>query len=346
MKKVKQLIVALIMLNSSFLLAQNFPQGINYQAVARDGNGNARVNQQIPVQFTIYQSSPTGTVVWQERQLKTTNSMGQFNAVIGTGAPVSPSTPASFAQINWGADSTFLKVEINANISFTGVFSQIGSTTKFQSVPYALYSLNTNSKAPTVRRLLTNGTYTPPAGVLYIEVEMLGGGGGGGGSAGYSGGGGGAGGYLKFIIENPATYTYTIGTGGTGATGGTHTNGVNGGNTTFDSNIAGGGVGGGSYISGIGGPGGTNTFVTGSLLVNMQGNGGGGTLGSGAATIGVAGGAGFYGGLPNTSAGTGATGYNAPANSGSGAAGGSGGGSGGGGGNGGSGIIIIKEYYR
>ncbi len=134
----KQFIVGFLMLCSTFVIGQNFPQGINYQAVARDANGNARVNQQIPVQFTIYQSSVAGTVVWQERQLKTTNSMGQFNAVIGAGSPVSPFNNNSFKQIAWGVDSTFLKVEINANISFTGLFSQIGATTKFQAVPYAM----------------------------------------------------------------------------------------------------------------------------------------------------------------------------------------------------------------
>ncbi|MGP8214287.1 MAG: hypothetical protein ACLQQ4_01855 [Bacteroidia bacterium] len=148
MKKTKLFIAALI-LNSAFLIlnsqrafAQTFPYGINYQAVARDANGNAEANQQVPVQFTIYQSSSSGTKVWQEQQVRTTNSMGQFTAVIGNGTPVTPFTSSSFSQINWGADSTFLKVEINSNISFTGTFSQIGNTAKFQSVPYAL---NANS---------------------------------------------------------------------------------------------------------------------------------------------------------------------------------------------------------
>ena len=68
--------------------AQTFPYGINYQAVARDANGNANHNQQVPVQFTIYQHSSTGTMVYQERQVLTTNAMGQFNAVIGNGVIV------------------------------------------------------------------------------------------------------------------------------------------------------------------------------------------------------------------------------------------------------------------
>lgn len=134
------LAIAIVILSGVEVSAQTFPYGINYQAVARDANGNAQINQQVPIQFSIYQVTANGTLVWQERQVKTTNSMGQFNAIIGTGTPVTPFNATSFSQINWGSDSTFLKVELNANISFTGVFSTIGASTKFQSVPYALLS--------------------------------------------------------------------------------------------------------------------------------------------------------------------------------------------------------------
>ena len=42
------------------------PGGINYQAVARDNNGDELVNTDIEVRFSIITGSPTGPVVYQE----------------------------------------------------------------------------------------------------------------------------------------------------------------------------------------------------------------------------------------------------------------------------------------
>ncbi|MFN6037882.1 MAG: hypothetical protein ACK452_05395 [Bacteroidota bacterium] len=176
-------LLSALLFQSAF--AQFAPFGFNYQAVVRDANGNAKTNQQVPLQFTILQSGTNGTVVWQERQVLNTNGMGQCNAVIGSGVPVIPFTSSSFSQINWGLDSTFLKVETNANTSFTGVFSLLGPVTKLQSVPYALFAV---TKSPTIQTFTNgSGTYNTPTGVKYIKVRMVGGGGGGAGSGTSSG---------------------------------------------------------------------------------------------------------------------------------------------------------------
>ncbi|MBI2722928.1 MAG: hypothetical protein HYX39_12205 [Bacteroidetes bacterium] len=339
----KMLTVAFLIFNSSFLISQTFPYGINYQSVVRDANGNAKTNQQVPVQFTIYQTTSSGTMVWQERQLRTTNSMGQFNAVIGTGTPVTPFTAASFSQINWGNDSTFFKVEINSNISFTGVFSQIGNTTKFQAVPYAL---NAKTKAPTVQKFLSgSGNYSTPANVLYIKVRMVGGGGGGAGG-GTGGGSGGIGGNTTFgtLTANGGSggtqNNSPIGAGGTAA-GGTIAN-IRGGNGTggtaqvanLATSPAGGsggstpfgGAGGGSGAtnSGAGGGGGSGNGATSSNQSAGAGGGGGGYIETfitptplqifsyGIGTAGTAGSAGSVGSAGNA---------------------------------GGSGMVIVEEYY-
>ena len=69
-----------------------------------------------------------------------------------------------------------------------------------------------------------SGTYTTPAGVKAIIIELVGGGGGSGGivatgataNNGCAGGGGGSGGYTRKLIVNPsASYSYTVGAGGT-----------------------------------------------------------------------------------------------------------------------------------
>jgi hypothetical protein len=85
-----------------------------------------------------------------------------------------------------------------------------------------------------------NGTWTKPAGVRLIEVEVVGGGGGGGGSRCTSmvASGGGAGGYSKKIIDVSAigSVTVTIGAGGTGGSydsGYSYTEATAGGTSSF-----------------------------------------------------------------------------------------------------------------
>jgi len=105
-----------------------------------------------------------------------------------------------------------------------------------------------------VRNLTASGTYVPTVGTKLIFVEAWGGGGGGGGSKGGgglgagAGGGGGAGGYCsKIIAPIASSYPFTIGAAGAGGqTGG---NGQNGGQTTFDTLVAGGGNGGAGSVN-------------------------------------------------------------------------------------------------
>ncbi|MBE0668833.1 MAG: hypothetical protein IH593_14325, partial [Bacteroidales bacterium] len=73
------------------------PGGINYQAVARDNNGNELVNTDIEVRFSIKTGSPTGATVYQEVFTGvTTSRYGVFSLIIGKGDPVN----GTFAGIN------------------------------------------------------------------------------------------------------------------------------------------------------------------------------------------------------------------------------------------------------
>lgn len=115
------------------LQAQTFPYGINYQAVARDANGNAKTNQSVNIRFSINMTTAGGPLIWQETNSVITNSMGQFNAVIGSGTTTGGGSAASFSVIDWGADVHWLTVAIFNGTSYINIASQ-----QFQSVPYAL----------------------------------------------------------------------------------------------------------------------------------------------------------------------------------------------------------------
>ena len=130
-----------------------------------------------------------------------------------------------------------------------------------------------------------SGTYTKPAGIKFIRVQVVGGGGGGSGHA----EGGGAGGYAEEVIDATSitTVTVTVGTGGGGVT--YHNQGGNGGTSSFGSYLsATGGHGAnrqGGHSGGVGGVGSGGN-------VNIYGGGGSGHL----PNAGPPGGASYFGG--------------------------------------------------
>src|SRR5690606_21013924 len=151
----------------------------------------------------------------------------------------------------------------------------------------------------------SNNTYTPTAGVVSIEVIILGGGAGGGGGRGdgipatrAGGGGGGGGGEVHTVIPaallpvdgsgNFLPISITIGAGGAGGaanTGGNGGSGTGGGNTSFGTFLTAGGGQGGVGGQGQGGAGGMGGI--GMIAGGNGGEGAGGT--SDPANVSVAG---------------------------------------------------------
>jgi hypothetical protein len=122
-------------------------------------------------------------------------------------------------------------------------------------------------------QIFTSGTaqtYTKPAGVTSILVEVVGGGGGGGGATGGSttascGSGGGGGGYARlWVASSSSTYTYTVGAAGTAGTAGNNAGGT-GGTTTFSA----------SSLQATGGVGGSGAPTTSTSAIQFNGGSGG-----------------------------------------------------------------------
>lgn len=119
MKKMKLLLLALI--SPVMMWAQD---GINYQAVVRDGSGNVMANTAVAANFKIRQGSAAGTIVYEETHNPSTNDYGLINVVIGEGTPVL----GPITDVQWGNDIHFLEITLNGN--------NLGAI-QFQSVPYA-----------------------------------------------------------------------------------------------------------------------------------------------------------------------------------------------------------------
>lgn len=115
----------------SFLTFAQVPQGISYQAIALNSSGTPVVSSNVRLKLSILDVSATGTVLYSETHLKTTNPNGLFTLTIGQGTVVS----GVFNTINWAANSKFLKVEMDATGGTT--YALVG-TTQLLSVPYAL----------------------------------------------------------------------------------------------------------------------------------------------------------------------------------------------------------------
>lgn len=147
-------IISLIAIFYSLLLQAQVPQGISYQAIALNATGNPLVNTNIGLRLSILNSTATGTTLYSETHIKTTNAQGLYSLVIGQGTV----GVGTFAGINWGTNSKFLKVEID--VAGGNNFVLVG-TTQLLSVPYALTS-------GTIRTAAGQGiTLTSPNGTTF-----------------------------------------------------------------------------------------------------------------------------------------------------------------------------------
>lgn len=141
MKKLHMYIQSFLICTSCSLcvtgLFAQAPQGMNYQAVARDNAGVILSNQQVDMRLSITDGDE-GPVLYQETQVTTTNQFGLLTLNIGAGAPVS----GDFSGIPWSTINAWLLVEMDAGIGIDYV--KMGSS-PLLSVPYALYAASGNA---------------------------------------------------------------------------------------------------------------------------------------------------------------------------------------------------------
>ncbi len=146
----KHILLLLVLLNSILVLAQN--KGLSYQAVIYDtrveklpGYDNiSKVlsSKAICLRFSIIDYK--GQIEYQENANAETDRFGMINLFIGSGTKIG-GYANSFSQIKWDSmDKTLLvelDIENNCN-SFTEI-----ARSSFSYVPFAYYSLNSNTKS-------------------------------------------------------------------------------------------------------------------------------------------------------------------------------------------------------
>lgn len=110
------------------IYAQEAPQGIYYQAVARGTDGNELIEEPLSLRINLLDEDGT---IYTELHSETTDQYGLFELVIGSGTVES----GSFSSISWGTEDHFLNVELDLGDGYVDV-----STTQLLSVPYSLYA--------------------------------------------------------------------------------------------------------------------------------------------------------------------------------------------------------------
>lgn len=139
------------------------PNDINYQAVVRNSMGNLITNQDIGFRLSILQGTTTGTPMYVETQIETSNAYGVCNLKIGSGTLFS----GNMSTIDWSTGSYFLKVEIDQ----TGGTSYIHvGTSELLSVPYALYA----NKADHAKNIENDVLYFTDSDTLFAVKDRQG----------------------------------------------------------------------------------------------------------------------------------------------------------------------------
>lgn len=108
---------------------------MNYQAVARDANGNILANTRLCFRFTVNTGINPGSAEYQETQILNSNQFGLVTCKIGEGT----ATIGTFPAITWGSFNKYLLVELDAKCD--GSYTNMG-VTEMVSVPYALFAGN------------------------------------------------------------------------------------------------------------------------------------------------------------------------------------------------------------
>ncbi len=120
------------------ILSQTVPNGMKYQAIARDLDGEVMSNQEVALQIRLQSSLETPEIYYTEQHRPTTNQFGLFSIVIGEGIVVK----GDFNEIPWSTGEVWIEIAISEDN--TANFKTI-SNSQLYAVPYAFHANTASS---------------------------------------------------------------------------------------------------------------------------------------------------------------------------------------------------------
>ncbi len=122
-----------LLLFLGFAMSVFAQDGIRYQGVAFDGNGDPIISQEIAILFSVLQGSTNGSNTYIERHVTTTSDAAAFELIIGEGEEIF----GTLADVDWTNNPYYLEVSIDPN---AGMDYFSAGTTELISVPYAQHA--------------------------------------------------------------------------------------------------------------------------------------------------------------------------------------------------------------
>ncbi len=134
------LLIVLLIIVSKIILAQP-NQGINYQAIARDIDGQLIANQEVSFRISLLHGEPDGPAAYVETHNVTTNQFGLVNFGIGIGEQLT----GQFDAINWALGPYFIMIELDAD---GGTDYLLFGVMELLHVPYAFHASSLTLTSP------------------------------------------------------------------------------------------------------------------------------------------------------------------------------------------------------
>jgi len=114
-------------------IAQSVPQGMKYQAVARDHQGQILADQEINLRIDLVLDGKAKDKVYTETHQVTTNELGLFAITIGQGRQIS----GDFTEVPWSENEIWMQIGLDE--SGKGQYETISSS-RLLAVPYAFHA--------------------------------------------------------------------------------------------------------------------------------------------------------------------------------------------------------------
>ena len=122
-----------------YSFAQTMPKGMNYQAVARNLNGEIMSNESITLKINLVSNmNQERRSYFSETHTITTNDLGLFSLIVGEGIQ----EQGTFNDVPWSTENIWMEVAIKDKSQ--SVFSTI-SNSKLFAVPYAMHAITANT---------------------------------------------------------------------------------------------------------------------------------------------------------------------------------------------------------
>lgn len=130
---------------AQFSFGQSVPQGMKYQAVARNEKGQVMASQHIQLRISLYSDPVKREVAYQEIHKVITSELGLFSLSVGEGI----NFKGQFEDIPWSSEEIWMEVEVQTDDETD--FITI-SDSKMLSVPYAFFAATAGELAETGER--------------------------------------------------------------------------------------------------------------------------------------------------------------------------------------------------